>query len=97
MEIFSCKYDTFSQPQSVHKPTAFQDAGWNLCSSIIFGTRHDCKKHNQSELGKEKSALLDSALLLDYFFLYGVFALRTGNFVLIVKPKTIYKLNKLKH
>ena len=68
MEIFSCKYNTFSQPQSVHKLKAFQDAGWNLCSSILFGTRHDCKKDNQSELGKEKSALLDSGLLLDYFF-----------------------------
>ena len=63
---------------------------------FLYNTHHDSKKYNQSQLGKEKSALLRFVWRLNYS-LSRVFALKMDNFVSKVKPKKICKLNKLKH
>ena len=39
---------------------------WRLCS-IFYDTRHDWKKYNQSQLGKEKSALLRFMIRVRFF------------------------------
>ena len=59
----------------------------------------DWKTNNQSQLQKEESALL--IILLTYLVTKHpscpVLALKIDNFVLKVKPRKIFKLNKLKH
>lgn len=54
---------------------------------------HDWKKYHQSQLGKEKSAVLWFMMQQNNFLMH-VFALKIDNFE---KPKKICKFHKLKH
>ena len=83
---FRCKKR--SQISQINK--AFQvfysDGGWRLCSSFLYTTSHDWKKHRQSHLGKEKKRP-SSIYLVAKQLPSRVFALKMDKFVLKVKPK----------
>ena len=93
-KFFSRKYSTFSQQiattslQKAFKSfQAFYAEGhWGLCSSFLYNTRHDWKKYNQSQLGKEKKRP-SSIYLVAKQLPSRVFALKMDKFVLKVKPK----------
>ena len=88
-KLFSCKYSTFLQQIAT---ASLQKAFTNIanqkgipmllaigtCALVLYITHQDWKKYNQSQLGKEKSALLQF-IAWQKNFLSNVFSLKMDN------------------